>query len=395
MGQQTATKKCAYCGENQIPHLPFWFYESMDIFLSPIRSSLVQKFYFLDPDFLISDRSLYKLYKLLRILGLASETNDITQAQNSRARVLWQEAQQRNIPFKELRLFGRSIDCYVAKVKDEEVMFFGLPRPKNPKPDHALKWLDDKAMLKRLLMKHNLPIAQGETFTTLRSALKCFHSLTKPVIVKPRRGSRGRHTTTYIHTEEEFKQAFRIAKKLCFWVVVEEQLYGDVFRGTTVNGKLVGVLGGSYPNVVGDGVHTISQLIELKNQTKLAGVKDMVVNEKMIRYLARNGKTLETIPQTGEIVNLSEKIGVNYGGTSYEVTNATHPDIKEVMEQAARAVGSPILGFDFIIPDITKSHKEQRMGIIECNGNPFINLHHEPLIGEPQNVAAHIWDMVM
>jgi D-alanine-D-alanine ligase-like ATP-grasp enzyme len=54
-----------------------------------------------------------------------------------------------------------------------------------------------------------------------------------------------------------------------------------------------------------------------------------------------------------------------------------------------------LLGFDFIVPDVTKSPDEQKFGIIECNAVPFINLHHSPLIGEPQNVAGALWDYIV
>ena len=64
-----------------------------------------------------------------------------------------------------------------------------------------------------------------------------------------------------------------------------------------------------------------------------------------------------------------------------------------MFEEAARIIGNPILGFDSIIPDITKSYKQQPCGIIECNGAPFINLHHDPLIGKPINAAKHVWDL--
>lgn len=385
---------CLYCGENPIPHRSFWLFESMDILLTPVRLKLAGKLRFFDPDVLISDALLLKFFKLLRLLRLARHNHDPLQAKNARARVLWQEAIGRNIPFYEIRPFGLPIDAYVANAKGEEILFFGLPRPQTSQIDLNLKWLDDKAILKQKLKHCGLPVPEGETFTRLKPALKLFRKLPKPVIVKPRKGSRGRHTTTYVYTEDQFRQAFKIAKQLCHWIIVEEQLFGDVFRGTTVNGKLVGVLGGSYPNVTGDGMHTIEQLIAIKNANKLAEVKDIKITGKTKMFLARQDKTLDSVLQKGEIINLSEKIGVNNGGTSYEVTAITHPDIKQVLEQAAKAVDSPILGFDFILPNITKSHKQQRMGIIECNGNPFINLHHEPLIGQPVNVAAHIWDLV-
>jgi D-alanine-D-alanine ligase-like ATP-grasp enzyme len=56
-------------------------------------------------------------------------------------------------------------------------------------------------------------------------------------------------------------------------------------------------------------------------------------------------------------------------------------------------MGTPIVGFDFIIPDPTQDPRDQKWGIIEANMNPFIDLHHFPLVGNPINVAAKVWDM--
>jgi hypothetical protein len=53
-----------------------------------------------------------------------------------------------------------------------------------------------------------------------------------------------------------------------------------------------------------------------------------------------------------------------------------------------------ILGFDFITPSVEVDPDTVRWGIIECNSVPFINLHHDPLIGDPVNVAAKVWDLV-
>lgn len=39
-------------------------------------------------------------------------------------------------------------------------------------------------------------------------------------------------------------------------------------------------------------------------------------------------------------------------------------------------------------------NEQQRVGILECNGLPFIDLHHYPFEGKPQNVAGALWDIV-
>lgn len=387
------TKKCLYCGENPIPHWPFWLFESMEVTFSPIRIFIYKIFPRLNPEWVIPDSLLIKLFRFFNLFGIISYNTDISDVKNNRARVLWQEAIDRSIPFKELRLFGKTIDCYHAKINNKEILFFGLPRP-NDVADTAIHWLDDKADLKKILKKNNLPIPDGGAYSLYQIALRKFESLSKPVIVKPRRGSRGRHTTTFIYSKEDFKKAFKIAKQLCHWVIVEEQLFGDVFRGTLVDGKLAGVLGGSHPTVTGDGKYNIEQLIELKNKNKNPKVKDIKISDHTKLYLSRQKLQLQDIPAANSIVELSEKIGINYGGTSYEVIETTHADTKQMLEDCAKVIKSPILGFDFIIQDITKSYKEQKCGIIECNGNPFINLHHDPLIGNPQNVATLVWDLV-
>jgi len=172
---------------------------------------------------------------------------------------------------------------------------------------------------------------------------------------------------------------------------------------------LAGVLRGDPPFVTGDGQNSIDNLIKQKNQAAHPGVKDIVVSGEMERFLQRqmevkirknskfqipNSKPFAYVPEKGESVVLSEKIGVNYGGSSSEDYDICHSDNKELFIRAAKILGDPIAGFDFIIPDITVSWKNQKCGFIEVNSLPFINLHHDPLLGTPRNAAALVWDMI-
>ncbi len=95
----------------------------------------------------------------------------------------------------------------------------------------------------------------------------------------------------------------------------------------------------------------------------------------------------------GKTIDLIEKIGIGYGGYKAEEIAITHPEIIRILEAAGRLVNFPVMGFDFIIPDIRKHPDEQSWGIIECNSLPFIDLHHFPLEGAPVNVAKYVWDL--
>ena len=382
-------RPCVYCGNNPIPHSIHKFYESTDILFSPIRRVLAGSFLGRAGDSIGTAVGLGVL-KILSLLGLVTVNRDIAQIKFDRARVLWEEALARNIPIEEIRPFGRSIDLYKAEVNGRNLYFMNLPRLEHVGTSN-LTWIDDKYLLKKKLQAGNFPVAPGSAFLTLHQALKTFNSLEKPVIVKPRTGSRGRHTTTFVYTEQDFIKAFKIANQLCSWVLVEEHLFGDVQRATVIGGKLIGMLGGSSPQVTGDGEHTIEQLIKTKDSQRPERVKEIKVNPL---FLERQGLTMDTILNQGKTVSLSEKIGINYGGTSYDCTDGTHPETKEMLQKAGQSLDISILGFDFIIPDITKPYKDQKCGIIECNGAPFIQLHHDPLIGSPINAAKYVWDLV-
>ena len=94
----------------------------------------------------------------------------------------------------------------------------------------------------------------------------------------------------------------------------------------------------------------------------------------------------------GATIDLIEKIGLSYGGLSREDTPYVHPKLRAELERASVVVDDPIHGFDFISPDISADPDSVRWGIIECNSVPFINLHHDPLVGTPVNVAGILFD---
>lgn len=385
---------CPDCGNNPVPHFLHWYFESLNVWLTGFRQLLLYNplsrgirkvgFWLNMP---------WLMVRLGRRLKIVTSQNDVASCKVKRAQVLWQEANKRGIEFQELKLFGRPFDTYVAKQGKKVLVFSGLPRPQGYNP-LALDVLDDKAVFKAKFQTAGLPVPPGGSVYSFRQARQIFEDIRPPVVVKPRTGSRGRHSTTYVNTLDDLKVAFDAAKKLCFWVIVEKHLKGPVYRATVVNFEPVGVLRGDPPAVKGDGSHNLVELIRLKNLKPQPGVGEIVIDDKMERFLKRRGLSFWSVPSQDELVDLSEKIGVTYGGSSSEEFENCHPENKALFVKAARIVGDPIVGFDFIIPDITQSYRHQECGFIEANSLPFINLHHDPLHGRPRNVAAKVWDMM-
>lgn len=389
--QATGTPtSCPYCGNNPINHRFAWVTHTLSVLVIPISRGMFIVDHPLLRQFVILVFTPY-LYAF-RALGMVRMSKDETKACTERSRVVWDDAIRRGIPMEQFVIMGRPVEQYRAKVRGRWVYFNSLPIP----PWHTASsyaWMDDKAMLKKHLNKHGVPVPQGGSATSEKLAKRIFDSIEKPVIVKPAMGSRGRHSLTHLHTEEELVEAFSISQQLCAFVVVEEHLIGSVYRGTYVGGEIVGILRGDPPRIVGDGVSTVAKLIEIKNATKHERQKDYKVTDLTSAFLARQGLSLDSVLPQGKRVDLSEKIGLSYGGFAAEEIPITHPKTIEYLKKAGDVLGAPVVGFDFIIEDITKDPDEQKWGVIEANSLPFINLHHFPVDGDPINVAGKLWDL--
>jgi cyanophycin synthetase len=383
---------CLACGNNQTNHTLSWLSQTLAVITLPVQLFLAKSF-LAGLASAITDPVLNSFVRFYRTIGVLKVNIDPTKTVNQRGKVLWEEAIRRGIPMHNFFMFGKPVDLYGATVKGKKFYFNGLPRPKRT-PKQSEWWADDKYLLKLALQEARVPVSHGASFSEFEPLLKKFHELETPVIIKPRLGSRGRHTTTHITNEDELKKAFICAKQMCYWVVMEEHLIGSVYRGTCINERLAGVLRGDPPRITGDSTHTISELVEIKNKQRHAEVKDVSISQEHINFLGRLGLTINSILPSGKTVDLTEKIGINYGGCAAEVTDITHSEIKKILEKAAEAVGDPIIGFDFIIEQISEDPSKQKWGFIECNGLPFINLHYDPIEGETNNVASPLWDYV-
>lgn len=336
--------------------------------------------------------------KVMSLLRLGKITKDPTDKNSYRTLVLWEEAKKRGIDMIEFHLLNIGGDIFISRYKGKDMRFFDvLPRPKNLEGPGTY-WMDNKGEMKEHFKVAGIPIAHGAVTGNKNEALKIFHSLEKPVITKPNIGSRSRHTHTHLNDEETFLKGFENAKLLSPWVMIEEELEGFVYRGTLINKKLEGVLRREPASVLGDGIHTIRELIENENKNPLrAGplFHQIEMSSDVDAELKNWNRTYETIPDNGEMVTLGQKTSRAVGGGITDMTDMMHKDNIELLEQVANVVNDPLIGVDFIMKDVSVSWREQnRCGIIECNSAPFIDLHHYPLVGQPRNIAAKLWDII-
>lgn len=331
------------------------------------------------------------LLKGLATMPFARFSRDVTGATTYRSQVVWEEAIRRGIDMEHLMLFGRGTEIYRARLSGRWFYFQSLPIPPD-KRSESTAWLDDKYLLKRALARAGVPVPRVVSVRTPSEALQAVKRIGTSVL-KPRSGSRGRHTSVHVREELHIERAFHSARKLCRYVVVEEYLEGPVCRATLVDGKLVGFFRATPPTVEGDGTSSIRTLIERKNAERHERVQDIVLSEEHRRFLARKGLSEDTILPAGDTTSLTHRTGRLFGGATREMLGLEHPKLRTYLERAASVLDVSIVGFDLIIGDPESDPDTQRWGIIEANSLPYIDLHYLALEGAPSNVAASVWDL--
>jgi cyanophycin synthetase len=383
---------CMACGDSPVPHAYTFLMNTLDAWVNDNVRSIPNVGRMLAHMHVVANRLESPLVRWAYYTCGKKTLTDPSRTPTNRALVLWEEARHRGIPMEQIAIFNSPSDYYRVKLDGAWMYFEGLPVPRRGSM-HSYAWMDDKHLFKRFLEKHRIPAARAVMTASLESARAEFARFNAPVVVKPRIGSRARHTATHVRTIEDFEEAFRSAQQLCKYVLFEEHLVGKLCRATVVNGSVAGFLKKSYPTVTGDGTSTIRDLVRDKNAQKPERVWDILLNEANEGHIRRQGLTLDSILPQGVTIDVSQHSGRQVGGATHEMPTEIHPKLREYLERASRILDVPLIGFDLIIADPEADPDTQKWGILEANTLPFIDLHYNPLYGQTSNVAGALWDL--
>jgi cyanophycin synthetase len=260
----------------------------------------------------------------------------------------------------------------------------------------------DKDFTKQLLAESGIPVPRGVVVRDVEEAVREARRLRYPLVTKPLDGNHGRGVTIGIKDEEQLRFGFAeaLAQSKGRDVIVEQYFDGKDHRILIVNGELVAVAERVPAHVIGDGTHSIAQLVEIVNQDPRRGVgheKVMTrikIDAHVTECLERNGRTPDSVPAAGEVVVLRATANLSTGGTAVDRTNEIHPDNVDIARRAALVIGLDIAGIDFLAPDISRSVRETGGGIIEVNAAPGFRMHLEPSEGAPRDVANPVIRML-
>jgi cyanophycin synthetase len=305
-----------------------------------------------------------------------------------------EEARRRGIPVRRLNSrslvqlgLGRNLRRIQATLTDHTSAI-------------AIEIAQDKDDTKRVLEAIGLPVPVGNVAESADEAVGLAQEIGFPVILKPLDASHGRGISPRLTDEGAVRVAWERASEISDRVIVEQFSEGRDHRVLVIGGKVVAVAERVPAHVIGDGVHTIRELIDAANQDPRRGVGHTKVltrlecDEMTIEFLARHGLTLDSVPADGERTYLTATANLSTGGTSIDRTDEIHPSNVTACEMAADVVGLDIAGIDVITPDISVPFRENGAAIIEVNAAPGVRMHTHPTEGEPRNVGAPIIDML-
>ena len=264
----------------------------------------------------------------------------------------------------------------------------------------AVELASDKEETNKILANLGLPVPKQRLVQTVDRAVDAGRRIGFPVVLKPYNGNHGRGVSINLTTPDEVREAFARAQEHSRSVIVESFIVGHDHRMVVIDGELVAVSKREPGHVVGDGVHTVEELVAEVNSDPRRGIGHEKVltrielDAQAIGLLAKLDYTGKSVPAKDEIVYLRLTANLSTGGTARDMTDLVHPDNAEMAVRAIKAIGLDIGGVDFLTPDITQSYKEIGGAICEINAAPGFRMHMAPSDGRPRDVAGKTIDML-
>ncbi len=247
----------------------------------------------------------------------------------------------------------------------------------------------DKDLSLHYLREMGLPVPETGVARDAERAVELAREIGFPVVVKPIDEGDAAGVRVDLRNEEEVRAAFAHAAAMSgsSTAVVQRHLVGREYRFLVIGGQIVGMVARVPAHVMGDGHHTVRELVELENDRPARGtrkrdrLKTIEIGEKALSMLERQGLALDDIPSEGRWVQLNATGHITAGGEAIEMTAAVHPENAEIVIAAARALEVDIAGIDLIAEDIERSIWETSGGIVEVNCGPGFWIHQFPSAG--------------
>jgi D-alanine-D-alanine ligase-like ATP-grasp enzyme len=203
-----------------------------------------------------------------------------------------------------------------------------------------------------------------------------------PCVVKPvRGGGGGQGVTAAVTTAEQLVRAMRRAALTSRDLLVERQVAGDHYRILLLDGEVLDVLRRGRPQITGDGVSTIEELMFFEYERRISatavadGLKPFAVDLDCLFTLEQASLHLHSVLGAGETAIVKSVTNVSGSRECVSFREIVSPQLVAEARAAAAAVGVRLAGVDIVTPDPSVSLVEGGGVTLEVNPIPGL-VHH-------------------
>ncbi len=260
----------------------------------------------------------------------------------------------------------------------------------------------DKYITKKILERNDISIPIGEKFLLNEWKLAAIYArkIGFPVVIKPVFGSHGDNVYMDVENESELEEIVYnvFVKKMRTAFIIEKQFSGNEYRVFLTKEGNYAVLHREPAHVIGDGEHSILELIEIENEKRSKRINclcPIAIDEITQCYMKKNNISMKDIPNENEKIYLRHNSNVAKGGLCIDYTDKVHSSVIEICKRVLDIFsGLAYVGIDYMSKDITREQTRDMYNIVEVNTVPGIHMHMKPSNGKPRNVAKYMVDMI-
>lgn len=245
-----------------------------------------------------------------------------------------------------------------------------------------------KFFINQILHAKGLPILKGELISgnNLINGSWKLPKLSYPIVAKPSVNvSNGLDVLCNIRDEETLIKYLNENSKKYSYINIEK-FEADLvtYRVLVFYDKVIGVTRLDPASIIGDGLHSIHELIKIENKKRvklIPALPDIKIDEECYARLKEMNLTLDDTPKINEKIILSYTCHTERGGTDISLGKSICPQNAKLLCHAAKVLGLNLVGFDILCEDIQRPIEKSRGFIIEANSNPDITYHESPSKG--------------
>lgn len=267
-------------------------------------------------------------------------------------------------------------DNILLKWHNKTVLFSSDGTPLDNFTYQAYEIARNKQLCKRFLKDLGLPFPDSivfEKFSDSYQQIQSFIQSGQLYVCKPLSGAEGDGVCMNLKTTTDVEAAWTRWNHKYSTFLIEEQKQGSDLRIQAIGGKLVAACHRKPASIIGDGIHSLNDLIKQKKtliQSKNPANR-LEVDSECKQLIARQGLSLHAIPQAGLEIQLKYVANMSQGAIGTDITREIHIHYHEWIERIAKHLNLSIFALDVLTLNYTIQPTRFNAWILEINGKPY------------------------